>query len=178
MNKLFEWCTSLSDKMSEGVFSNFYNDYFSTSILSSVFLWGLGIACGVAVIYYLFICNTSFKLAKRWCWMLVLVLTGIITLFVSHGVMLGTYDGDPENSTGIFASIDSTREHLLALTTTEDEVNQVNLNSGALRDAILEGTETIFVEISLVNAFYSIILFVIFSLVFKRFSTHGKAIPW
>lgn len=178
MNKLFEWCTSLSERMSEGAYSNFYNDYFSTSVLSSVFFLGVGVAAIIALVYYLGICNFSFKLAKRWCWLIVLLATGIVTLFVSNNVMVGTYDGDPEDSTGFFASIDSTREHLLALTTTEEEVNQVNLDSGSLRDAVLEGTETIFVEVSLMNALYAIVLFIIFSIIFKRFSTHGKAIPW
>lgn len=178
MNKLFEWCTSLSEKMSDGAYANFYNDYFSTSVLSTVFFWGIGIALIIALVYYLGVCNFSFKLAKRWSWLVVLLLTGIVCLFVSNSVMIGTYDGDPEDSTGFFASIDSTREGLLALTTTEDEVNQVNLDSGSLRDSVLEGNETIFAEISLMNALYSIIFFVLFSILFKRFSTHGKAIPW
>lgn len=179
MNKLYEWCTSLSEKMNEGPYGGFYNDYFSdTSVLTSVGAWCIGIALTIALVYYIGICNFSFKLAKRWCWLIVLFITGIVTLCISNNVMVGTYDGDPENSTGFYASIDSTRERLLQLCTTEEEINQVNIDSGTLRDSVREGTETIFLEISLVNAFYSLILFILFSVFLKRFSTHGKAIPW
>lgn len=178
MNKLFEWCTSLSEKMGEGAYANFYNDYFSTSILTEVFLCGIGIALFIAIIFYLGLCNFSFKLAKRWSWLVVLLLTGIVSVFVSNKVMVGRYDGDPEDSTGFYASIDTTRERLITLATSEEEINQVNLDSGSLRDSVREGEETVFAEISLMNALYSVILFVLFSVLFKRFSTHGKAIPW
>lgn len=174
MNKLFEWCTSLLEKMSYGAYADFYNDYFSTPVLSTVFFWGIGIALIIALVYYLGVCNFSFKLAKRWSWLVVLLLTGIVCLFVSDSVMIGTYD----DSTGFFASIDSTRERLSLLATTEEEVNQVNLAAGSLLDSVREGNETVFAEISLMNALYSMIVFVMFSILFKRFSTHGKAIPW
>lgn len=181
MNKLFEWCTSLSDKMSpatNGAYANFYNDYFSTSILSTVFFCGIGIALIIALVYYILICNFSFKLTKRWSWLVGLLLTSIVCTFVTNNMMIGTYSDDPENYTGFYDSIDKTRERLEDLAATQDDKMQVRADAGALIDSVEEGNQTIFAEISLMNALYSVVFFVMFSIIFKRFSTHGKAIPW
>lgn len=174
MNQLFQWCTSLSEKMAE---SRYYNDYFSTSILSTAFFWGVGIALVFALIFYLIVGNVSFKLSKRWCWLLFLMFAGIFCAIASYDVMVGTYDGDPENSTGFFASIDSTKRDLLEGTFGEDR-DKISLEASNLVDSVREGNELIFAEISLMNALYSVVFFFIFSLLLKRFSIHAKAIPW
>lgn len=174
MNQLFQWCTSLSEKMAESLF---YNDYFNTSILSNTFFWGVGIALVFALIFYLIIGNVSFKLSKRWCWLLFLMFAGIFCAIASYDVMVGTYDGDPENSKGFFSSINSTTERILPTVTSEDR-DKVLLEASNLVDSVLQGNELIFAEISLMNALYAVVFFFIFSLLLKRFSIHAKAIPW
>ena len=181
MNKLYEWCTSLSETM-RGSYEAFYNDYFTDgSVLTTVFLIGLGIALIISLVYYLVICNFSFKLSKRWFWLIILVATGILSMFISEKKLVGRYDFDREKCTGIYKSVygnDGTRERLLYMAATEEDRNQIESSCAVFSNDIREGSETIFAELSLVNALYSIIIFVVFSILFKRFSTHGKAIPW
>ena len=178
MNKLFEWCTSLSEKMSEGNYAVYFNEYFHDgNILKTVFLFAISVALVVSLIYYLVICNVSFKLAKRWCWLIILCFVGIITLFLSNDYMVGK-DGNNDDSSGFYYNIDKVRENLYNLAITDDERSLIDNVSGSLRDSINEDTEPLFVELSFINAIYAIVIFVIFSIFFKRFSTHGKAIPW
>ena len=102
---------------------------------------------------------------------------GIVCAIASDDVMVGTYDGDPENSTGFFYSINSTTERILPTVTSEDR-DKVLLEASNLVDSVREGNELIFAEISLMNALYAVVFFFIFSLLLKRFSIHAKAIPW
>ena len=46
------------------------------------------------------------------------------------------------------------------------------------RESLRSGEELLPMEIALVNAFYSILFYLLFSLLFKKHTTHGKAIPW
>lgn len=182
MENLYSWCTSLGEKLgsSEYEYWNYVQDYFvETSVCFNVFIIGAISALVIAVIYYFFICNKSFALAKRYFWAITVFVTFLTSLIISFSVVMGTDNGDPEESTGIFASSYLTQEKLVVGTNgNEEAITNINVVADNYRDALRSGDELLPMEIALVNAFYSILFYLLFSLLFKKHTTHGKAIPW
>ena len=180
MEKLYSWCTSLVEKLESSEYVEYFQDYFvETSVCTNVFIVGLISALVIAVIYYFIICNKSFTLAKRYFWAITVFVTFLTSLIISYSVVVGSDSGDPEESTGIFYSSYKTQERLVEFASGNDEVTiEINNAADNYRESLRSGEELLPMEIALVNAFYSILLYLLFSLLFKKHTTHGKAIPW
>lgn len=180
MEKLYSWCTSLVEKLESSDYVEYFQDYFvETSVCTNVFIVGLISALVIAVIYYFIICNKSFALAKRYFWAITVFVTFLTSLIISYSVVMGSDSGDPEESTGIFYSSYKTQERLVEFASGNDEVTiEINNAADNYRESLRSGEELLPMEIALVNAFYSILFYLLFSLLFKKHTTHGKAIPW
>ena len=180
MEKLSSWCTSLFEKLESSDYVEYFQDYFvETSVCTNVFIVGLISALVIAVIYYFIICNKSFALAKRYFWAITVFVTFLTSLIISYSVVVGSDSGDPEESTGIFYSSYKSQERLVEFASGNDEVTiEINNAADNYRESLRSGEELLPMEIALVNAFYSILLYLLFSLLFKKHTTHGKAIPW
>lgn len=186
---LFRWCTSLGSKtLGEGDYADFvdyYRDYFDgTPVCSTIFWTGLAIAGVIALLFYFGICNFVFKLAKRWVWFCALALVFVITFFVTIPQIVGHDADNPDDATGIFFSAyqteddkiqdadDEAREEIKMLTQQYcEQFQMLDDESETMRDYLP-------VEMALANSVYALLFFFILSLVFKRFTTHGTAIPF
>ena len=180
MEKLYSWCTSLFEKLESSDYVEYFQDYFvETSVCTNVFIVGFISALVIAAIYYFIICNKSFALAKRYFWAITVFVTFLTSLIISFSVVMGSDSGDPEESTGIFYSSYKTQERLVDFASGNDEVTiEINNAADNYSESLRSGEELLPMEIALVNAFYSILFYLLFSLLFKKHTTHGKAIPW
>ena len=180
MEKLYSWCTSLVEKLESSDYVEYFQDYFvETSVCTNVFIVGFISSLVIAAIYYFVICNKSFALAKRYFWAITVFVTFLTSLIISYSVVMGSDSGDPEESTGIFYSSYKTQERLVDFASGNDEVTiEINNAADNYRESLRSGEELLPMEIALVNAFYSILFYLLFSLLFKKHTTHGKAIPW
>lgn len=180
MEKIFSWCTSLTEKLESSNYVEYFHDYFvETAICAKVLGVGLLIALLVALIYYWFVCNRFFALAKRGVWIVILLLTFVASIFISYQMIMGNDSGDSDNSTGIYLASYLTEEELVSNTNgNTDAIVAINTTAGNYRNELSSGIETLPIEIAIVNAFYTIIFYLLFSLVLKKHTTHGKAIPW
>lgn len=180
MEKLYSWCTSLFEKLESSDYVEYFQDYFvETSVCTNVFIVGFISSLVIAAIYYFIICNKSFALAKRYFWVITVFVTFLTSLIISYSVVMGSDSGDPEESTGIFYSSYKTQERLVDFASGNDEVTiEINNAADNYRESLRSGEELLPMEIALVNAFYSILFYLLFSLLFKKHTTHGKAIPW
>ncbi len=180
MKNLFSWCTSFAEKLESSDYVEYFQDYFvNTSVCLYVFIVGIFSALVIAAIYYFIICNKSFALAKRYFWAITVFITFITSLMIGYSIIMGVDSGDPEECTGIFGSSYTTQETLVSYAEGNTEVTiEINTIAENYREALRIGDETLPMEIAIVNAFYSILFYLIFSLLFKKHTTHGKAIPW
>lgn len=182
MEKLYSWCTSLSEKLdsSEYEYWNYVQDYFvETPVCFKVFIIGAISALLIAAFYYFIICNKSFALAKRYIWAITVFVTFLTSLVISYSVIMGNDGGDSDESTGLYASSYLTQEELVESANGNEElITEYNEQAGTFRVELSSGGEFLPMEIALVNAFYSILFYLLFSLLFKKHTKHGKAIPW
>lgn len=180
MEKLYSWCTSLVEKLESSEYVEFFHDYFvETAVCTNVFIVGVASALVIALIYYFIICNKSFALAKRYFWAITVFVTFLTSLVISYSVIMGNDNGNPDESTGIYFKSYETESNLLDMAgdNTEARIDISNI-AGNYRESLRSGEELLPMEIALVNAFYSILFYLLFSLLFKKHTTHGKAIPW
>lgn len=180
MENLYSWCTSLGEKLESSDYVEYFHDYFvETSVCTNVFITGVISALVIAAVYYFIICNKLFALAKRYFWVLTVFVTFLTSLAVSYSVIMGVDSGDPEECTGIYHSSYNTEERLKKLTSGNDEISiEISNTADSYRESLRSGEELLPMEIAIVNAFYSILFYLLFSLLFKKHTTHGKAIPW
>lgn len=186
--KIYSWCTSLGEKLSSGgeneEFVDYYTGYFEeTSVCSTIFWTSLIIALVVALLYYFGVCNFIFNLAKRWVWLCVTVLVFAITFFTTIPQIVGHDAEDSEDSTKLFYTSHQIEADKLDGTEDEDMREEIQLTASQFREQFLPkedsfmSQETLPIEMALWNAIYSIIFFIILSFIFKRFTTHGAAVP-
>jgi len=188
--KLYSWCTSLGDKLINGgensEFVDYYTGYFiDTPVCSNIFLAGIGIALVIALIFYFGICNFVFSLAKRWVWAIVLVIVFVSTMFTTIPMIVGNNAEVAEDATGIFAKAYAIEESKLDLTEDTDQRDEITAVATEFRDQFIskEDDSTVMgedlpMEMAITNAVYSVILFFIFSLLFKKHTRDGSAIPF
>ncbi len=180
MEKLYSWCTSLVEKLESSEYVEYFHDYFEeTAVCTNVFIVGVASALVIALIYYFIICNKSFALSKRYFWAITVFVTFLTSLVISYSVIMGNDNGNPEESTGIYFKSYETESNLLDMAgdNTKGRIDISNIAEN-YRESLRSGEESLPMEISLVNAFYSILFYLLFSLLFKKHTTHGKAIPW
>lgn len=185
----YSWCTSLGDKLLNGgedeEFVDYYTGYFiDTSICNTIFWTGMGIAAVIAVLYYFGICNFVFKLAKRWVWLCMLALVFVITLFTTIPQIVGHDADDPEYATGIFSVTYIIESDKLDGTDDDSMREEIQQKAASFREQFLTKedssmmSETLPLEMALTNAVYAILLFIVLSILFKRHTTHGAAVPF
>lgn len=183
MIDFFSWITSLSEKISTGGdnedYVDFYANYFEhTSVCSNILIASFAISLVIALLYYFIICNKFFYLAKRIGWGIVLIITFATTYFVTDTIVVGQDNEDPGSSSGIFFSSYQTETFKLNETLDDKTRASIQETAESFREIFESGEESLPTELSLVNSFYAIIFFFIFSLIFKRHTVHGSAIPF
>ena len=185
----YSWCTSLGDKLLNGgeneEFIDYYTGYFAhTSVCSTIFWTGMGIAAVIASLYYFGVCNLVFRLAKRWVWLCVLALVFVITFFTTIPQIVGHDADNPENSTGVFLVAYSIESDKLDGTDDDNMREELQQTAADFREQFLAKENSVMMreslplEMALANAVYAIVLFVILSFLFKRHTTHGAAVPF
>lgn len=187
--EIYSWCTSLGDKLLNGGedpdFVDYYNAYFAdTPVCGIIFGVGFAIALVIALLYYFGVCNFVFKLAKRWVWLCVFALVFVITFFTTMPIIVGHDADEPEESTRVFFTAHELEDYKWNATEDTKARDEISLIADDFReqfvpkedDIIMD--ETLPYEMSLVNAVYAIIFFFLLSLLLKRFTTHGAAIPF
>ncbi|MBR4564097.1 MAG: hypothetical protein IKO26_06580 [Paludibacteraceae bacterium] len=192
---LYKWCPALAERLQDQ--SSDLHDYFQhyfidSSVCSRVFLVALLTSLILAVVYYFMCCNISFAAARRYIWAIVLCVCFAITLLITPCVIIGHYDNaglrDGQTHTFLFNDAKNILESKIGLADDEESVTEAIDNAEQYADLfrsekpnalsmffIQEHTP---LQMSLVNGLYSILLFFIFSIIFKRFTIHGKAIPF
>lgn len=180
MENLYSWCTSLGEKLESSEYVEYFQDYFrETSVCTNVFIVGIVSALIIAIIYYFIICNRFYALAKRYFWAITVFITFLTSTVISFSVIMGVDSSDPEECTGIFGSSYDTQERLIDFASGNDqEIIEIDNTADNYRETLRSGEELLPMEIALVNAFYSIVFYLLFSLLFKNHTIHGKAIPW
>lgn len=186
----YSWCTSLGEKLLTGggkneEFVDYYTGYFvDTSVCSTIFWTGMGIAAAIAALYYFGVCNFVFKLAKRWVWLCVLALVFVITLFTTIPQIVGHDAEDPESSTGIFKIAYDIEAKKLDGTDDDGMREELQQTASKFREQFLAKEdgfmmrESLPLEMALENAVYAMLLFIVLSILFKRHTTHGAAVPF
>lgn len=186
----YSWCTSLGEKLLSGgkneEFVDYYTGYFTeTPVCSTIFWTGMGIATIIAVFYYFGVCNFVFRLAKRWVWLCVLALVFVITLFTTIPQIIGHDANDPENSTGIFFVANEIESEKLDNTEDDSMREELQKIGNGFREQFVAKDGSFFMimdenlpmEMGIVNAIYASLMFILLSFVFKRYTTHGTAVP-
>lgn len=194
---LYKWCSKLGERLlTQDSFHDYYQNYFQeTSVCTHVFLVALITALALACVYYFVCCNISFSAAKRSVWAVVACLSFVITMFVTPSFIIGHYDEagiyNGMAHTRLFDNAKKTLEEKIPLTDSDDELEEaidtaenyaqnfriVGSNKPAAI-GMFSMTEHIPLHMSLMNGLYSLIMFILFSIIFKRFTIHGKAIPF
>lgn len=185
---LYIWCTSLGERLLNGgeneEFVDYYTGYFvDTSVCSTIFWTGMGIAAVIAVFYYFVICNFVFNLAKRWVWFCVLALVFVITLFTTIPQIVGHDAENPEDATGIFFEAYNIESSKLDGTDDDSMREELQLTASDFREQFLAKEDSVMMreslplEMAVTNAVYASLLFIVLSFLFKRHTTHGAAVP-
>lgn len=144
-----------------------FNDFFNNN---SGFLIGFLIAIAgalvVAAIFYLIIGRASYKMSKLLTWIVFLAITGIGVFLINNTIA----------KKGVRAEL----------------TNQININNNdedepdeeiaeLLYDwmkKVENGTDNYVRNFAFMSFIYSVVFFIVFSLMLKRFSIYAKAIPF
>ncbi|MBR1786967.1 MAG: hypothetical protein IJ756_07430 [Paludibacteraceae bacterium] len=194
---VYSWCTALSDRLTtQDDFISYYKNYFEgTSVCSNVFLVAVCVAAAIACFYYFVCCNLSFASAKRYIWVMVLALSFLTTLCITPHFIVGHYDEkglvNGDSNTRLFLSAKETLADILQNIYDEETMSEVIANAEdyakqfrgigkqpAFIAMFMSMDEKIPLQMSLLNGVYSMLIFTLLSIIFKRFTTHGKAIPF
>lgn len=122
-------------------------------------------------------------------WFIFLLVSFVVTWFMTPTIIVGQYDSaglyDGQNHTGVFESAKKTLNDNLQNIEDYEVRSETIQNAERYADrfrgsgvAMFTMSEKIPLQMSLLNGFYSVILFFVFSILFKRFTIHGKAIPF
>lgn len=192
----FTWSTALGERLKNyDEFLDYYKNYFQdTSVCGNVLLVALIISLLLALVYYLVCGNLFFSFGKRYVWLILLCICFFLTMFITPYTILGNYDQaglySGNNNTRLFWSAKNTLENKLIdveddegrndIIFTADEYAGKFVPTGNKTAAIgmFLMKESIPLEMSLMNGIYSVLLFFLWSMCFKRYSTHCKSIPF
>lgn len=177
---MFSWATDLTDLSSTSEYSQFFDHYFNqTNACLNVVLIGFGIALVIGALFYFWIGNTSFKLSTRLNWVIALLITGVVTFFVSTTYLTGHDGGEASSSSGVFLDSYTLQDDVaLQIEENDDQLAEWNALSNDYRNAMSTGEFEIITEISIINTCYALLLFILFSFIVKRLTIHAKNIPF
>ena len=192
---LYKWCPASAERLQDQ--SSDLHDYFQhyfidSSVCSRVFLVALLTSLILAVVYYFVCCNVSFAAAKRYIWGILLCVCFSVTLFITPYVIIGHDDNaglrDGQTHTFLFKDAKNILESKIGLADDEESVSEAIDIAEQYADlfrsdkpnaiSMFSIQESTPLQMSLTNGVYSILLFFMFSIIFKRFTIHGKAIPF
>lgn len=177
MDYLFYFVSSLEEYNDA---YGFHAQYFSEeSGFFTAFLISLLTAIVVAVIFYFFICNVFNSLSKFYMWIIALLLTGGVTLYLTSSIVVG---GENENGeyNGFYESIDrfaSEKREEFALNA--EEKDKINKEQENLIDNLKgEGDEYEVTDmLYLSTCLWSLFFFIVTSILVKGTTKYGIAIP-
>lgn len=178
--EFYKMCTSLGDALTNPDYKLVYDAAIAKSSICATIFWiGALIALVFAALYYFGIGNFVFKLAKRSVWLVTLILTFVVTFFVTGPQIVGIDRGDGNHSTGLYKAA---YENLRAKGSDSGDALKdkkkkqlKNFKEKELKDGVFA---TVPMQMSLATGGVSVLFFVVFSFGFKRFSTHATAIPF
>lgn len=184
MIELFKWLPDLASRLNGTYgeygsdFGEYYRDYLqNTDICSTVFLWGMVVTAVIAAAYYFVGCNRWYRVANRGAWLVMLLFACALSFGITYTLVLGNDAEEPEERTGVYSSADTTRERLREGIEDEDTLTSIDDICDAYRKQYSDGTESLPMEMGSAMALYSFILFLILSIVFKKYTIHGVGIP-
>lgn len=180
---LYMLLTSLEEKVSNGSYVSYYNDYYVNSdICTTIFVTGILVALALAAIFYFGIGNYVFKLAKRSVWAVVMGFVFVATFFISAPMIIGHDGGNAQESSGLYAASYSTCETKKSdKQDTESKQKEIKTAADYRRQYdesdIFNLNDDLPLEMAGATSVFAVLFFVLFSFGFKRFTTHATAIP-
>jgi hypothetical protein len=155
--------------------NNLFRDFFE----KGGFIWGFALAIVIALViagvYYFLACNRSYQLAKLYVWIVVLLLSGTTSYYATseyakHSLMvnLEKIDKKARNEAQFAGSAEDIAEALRVA----DQFKK------RLEFEIKKQPNAKIVLFARTNIFWTLLFFVGFSLLFKRFTVFGGATPW
>lgn len=157
--------------------SQLYTDYFSEgSPCGNAFVYDIIVALVVALIFYFIFCNK--KIMSRFFWCIALLICGVIAFSITDLTIIGTYDD--ANETGFYASMEETRDILLDPNNTNESNEEISTDIDIHKEEIYTdlSLDSLRVQFGLTNVLLAVFAFIIISAIFKRFTIHGKNIPF
>ena len=157
--------------------SIFHADYFE----STGFLYGtlgalaIGLVC--ALIFYFGLCNNknNVSAATKTNWLIILLVAGVAAYFYADFALIG----NPETTNAGTVSFCENNNRLLIQLTAGSPAPTVKMYTDKYQEImhnLKEGSDVAF-AFDITTAFLAIVFFFLISLVIKRFTIAGKAIP-
>lgn len=159
----------------------FHKNYFSDGV---GFTWGvigaLAIAALCAIIFYFGCCNSknTCKLANLSVWAIFLVVAGALGYFYADTVLIG--DANPKSTFYAHSFYKANEDCYIAAIKagkTDTELHDMAQKKDQIKSNLKNGKDVRF-EFDITTAVLAILFFFVFSLVVKRFTVNGKAIPF
>ncbi len=156
---------------------DFHADYFGTVGFLYGFLGALVIGVICALIFYFGCCNNpkSVKTATPSIWAIFLIISGVIGYFYADFALIG----DPDNSApGTISFVEVNNQGCVDKKEGEVSTNIASINSAyeTIKNDLKKGQDVAF-EFDLTTAVLAMIFYFLCSLLVKRFTIAGKAIP-
>lgn len=178
MDFLYEWifekCEIELPEGVRGLVSSILGQYFGSNGDGQAFFKAFCVAVVVAVVfiivYYGIFGMKLDKLATRPIYWITFVITGVVSFFATHLIIIG----NESNNSGIFGYIDDFMEHSANNYPDKEALgNAVD----ALTEHINNWGDLVW-DLCLENAAISAVIFLILSLIVKRFTHYAKVIPF
>lgn len=129
------------------------------------------------ILFYGCIGNFVHRLSTKLCWWVAVVLVGLSTIGVTQFVVVGSN----ESNSGFFKSAENHWEESVSKDipigaeqdrqTAQDYKAQLKKDMGGMRCEVVR-------KLHVTNVLFSLVLFIVLSLIFKRFTVHAKRIPF
>ena len=179
MEKVYFLVSSLEHYVDDAY--GFHSTYFaSEGAFVSAFVIAVVCAVLVAAIFYFGVCNFANRFSKHYVWSIALLVSGVLSVVMTDVKIVGseTVNGD---YTGFFQSIDRVRENASEeYAKNPEELEKVNKAATYLLDEALAGEDDEYEVVDMLylsNCIYTLLFFLIFSILFKGFTKYGIAIP-
>ena len=129
------------------------------------------------ILFYGCIGNFMHRLSTKLCWWITLVLVGLSTIGVTQFIVVGS----DESNSGFFKSAENHWEESVTknisigaeqdMATARNYKAQLKKDMGVMRCEVVR-------RLHVTNGLFSLVLFIVLSLISKRFTVHTKRIPF
>ncbi len=154
----------------------FLDNYFVTEeAFTSLFLIAAGVAVVGAAIFYGWIGMTVNRLSNMLVWVVFLIVTGLLSLLITQSSVIGFKD----SQTGIYKSIVDRTTILAHGTSPNDQTARTAIfnDSDSMKNRLSGGCDVTW-TLLILNAIYSMLIFLLLSILTKRFTNYAIAIPF